>query len=73
MAPYTAHYERIPSGYMGQVVEWPEVVTEAATLDECRAMLKDALAEMVRAYHELGKPVPEPSAGSVYEPITLTA
>jgi predicted RNase H-like HicB family nuclease len=40
-------------------VEWPEVITEGKTLEECRELLKDALREMVAAYDELKKPVPE--------------
>jgi len=51
---YTAKYTKISSGYMGQLVEWPEVVTEGKTLDECREMLQDALQEIVRAYHQQG-------------------
>ena len=54
LCQYTARYTRIESGYMAQLVEWPEVVTEGETLDECRAMLRDALHEMVEAHHELG-------------------
>ncbi len=46
---YTAKYTRISSGYMGQLVEWPEVVTEGKTIEECREMLRDALREMVAA------------------------
>jgi predicted RNase H-like HicB family nuclease len=44
---YTAKYTKIASGYMGQLVEWPEVVTEGKSLEDCRAMLQDALQEMV--------------------------
>jgi predicted RNase H-like HicB family nuclease len=47
---YTAKYTKIKSGYMGQLVEWPEVVTEGKTLEDCRAMLQDALREMILAY-----------------------
>ncbi|MBA7608769.1 hypothetical protein ES703_15951 [subsurface metagenome] len=47
---YTAKYTKISSGYMGQVVEWPEVITEGKTIEECREMLKDALREMILAY-----------------------
>jgi len=47
---------------MGQLVEWPEVVTEGADLDECRAMLRDALHEMVLAYRDLGKEIPPHNA-----------
>ncbi len=43
---------------MGQLVEWPEVITEGSTLEECREMLKDALYEMVKAYQQQGKEVP---------------
>ncbi len=55
LSNYTAKYTRIDSGYMGQLVEWPEVITEGKTLDECREMLKDALSEMVIAYRQQEK------------------
>lgn len=55
---YTAKYTRTGSGYMGQLVEWPEVVTEGKTLEECRDMLRDALREMMAAYRQQGKDVP---------------
>ena len=58
MINYTAKYTKIASGYLGQLVEWPEVVTEGKDLEDCRAMLRDALNEMILAYKELGKEVP---------------
>ena len=58
LSNYTAKYTRIDSGYMGQLVEWPEVITEGKTLDECREMLKDALSEMVLAYRKQKKGIP---------------
>lgn len=58
MINYTAKYTKIDSGYMGQLIEWPEVVTEGNDLENCRAMLRDALNEMILAYKELGKEVP---------------
>lgn len=58
MTNYTAKYTKIASGYLGQLVEWPEVVTEGKDLEDCRAMLRDALNEMILAYKELGKEVP---------------
>jgi predicted RNase H-like HicB family nuclease len=58
MINYTAKYTKIASGYMGQLVEWPEVVTEGQDLEDCRSMLRDALNEMVLAYNELGKEIP---------------
>ncbi len=43
---------------MGQLVEWPEVVTEGKDLEDCRSMLRDALNEMILAYTDLGKEIP---------------
>ncbi len=58
MINYTAKYMKIASGYVGQLVEWPEVVTEGKDLEDCRSMLRDALNEMILAYNELGKEIP---------------
>ncbi len=55
---YTAKYTKIDAGYMGQLVEWPEVVTEGKDLEECRLMLRDAAKEMVLAYREQNKEIP---------------
>jgi predicted RNase H-like HicB family nuclease len=62
MVNYTAKYTKIDSGYMGQLVEWPEVITEGKDLEDCRAMLRDALQEMVLAYEPLGKEIPPGNA-----------
>lgn len=62
MVNFTAKYTKISSGYMGQLVEWPEVVSEGGDLEECRAMLRDALNEMVLAYHQTGKEIPSGNA-----------
>lgn len=40
---YTAKYPKIDSGYLGQLVEWPEVTTEGKSIEEYRALLRDAL------------------------------
>ncbi len=58
MVSFTAKYTKISSGYMGQLVEWPEVVTEGCDLEDCRNMLRDALKEMVLAYQQMGKEIP---------------
>ena len=58
---YMARYTKISTGYMGQIVEWPEVVTGGKTLDECRAMLRDAIHEMIVACRGLDRPVPSGS------------
>jgi len=58
LSSFTAKYVKIESGYMGQLIEWPEVVTEGKTLDECREMLQDAVNEMIQAYLQLKKEIP---------------
>lgn len=58
LSTYMAKYTKISRGYMGQLVEWPEVVTEGATIDECRNMLQDALRQMILAYREQNKEIP---------------
>jgi predicted RNase H-like HicB family nuclease len=55
---YTARYIKIPTGYMGQLIEWPEVVTEGKDLEDCRQSLKDALNEMILAYKQMAKEIP---------------
>jgi predicted RNase H-like HicB family nuclease len=68
---YTAKYTKIDSGYMGQLVEWPEVITEGKTIEECREMLKDALHEMMLAYQQQGKEVP--TGGCLLEQLPVEA
>ena len=58
ISTYTARYTKTPSGYMGQLVEWPEVISEGRTLEQCREMLHDALREMIAAYRQQQKEVP---------------
>jgi predicted RNase H-like HicB family nuclease len=55
---YNARYIKIKSGYLGQLVEWPEVVTEGKNLEDCQTMLRDALQEIVIAYQVQGKEIP---------------
>jgi predicted RNase H-like HicB family nuclease len=68
---YTAKYMKISSGYMGQLVEWPEVITEGKTLDECREMLRDALSEMILAYKQQGREIP--LGGGLLEQVLVEA
>ena len=66
---YTATYTRIEAGYMGQVVEWPEVVTEGKDPEECRRVLKDALHEMALAYQQQNRELP--SGNSLIEQVSV--
>ena len=69
LSNYTEKYTKISSGYMGQLVEWPEVITEGKTLEECREMLKDALHEMILSYHQQSKEIP--LGGGILEQIPV--
>ena len=66
---YTAKYTKIPSGYMGQIVEWPQVITEGKDIEDCREMLIDALKEMVLAYKQEGMEIPV--EGNLFEQISV--
>jgi predicted RNase H-like HicB family nuclease len=66
---YTAKYTKIPSGYLGQLVEWPEVISEGEDIEVCREMLRDALKEMLLAYKEQHKEIP--LSGGLLEQITV--
>lgn len=55
---YTASYTKIDSGYLGQLVEWPEVLTEGPGVEEGRSLLRDALHEMILAYRQQGREIP---------------
>jgi predicted RNase H-like HicB family nuclease len=68
---YTAKYTKIDSGYMGQLVEWPEVITEGRTIEECRDSLRDALNEMILAYKDQKKEIP--LGGGLLEPMPVEA
>jgi len=68
---YTVKYTKINSGYMGQVLEWTEVITEGKTLEECREMLMDALREMVIAYRQQNKEIPIEQALLEHLPIEV--
>lgn len=54
----TARYVKISSGYMGQILEWPEVITEGVDIEDCRKSLEDAAREMVLVYHQQNKEIP---------------
>lgn len=69
LSNYTAKYSKISSGYMGQLVEWPEVITEGKTIEECREMLKDALKEMISAYKQQNKELPV--GGALLEQLSI--
>ena len=56
---FTACYTKLEDGrYMGQLLEWTNVLTSGKDLEECEEMLKDAAHEMALAYYEDGQEIP---------------
>jgi predicted RNase H-like HicB family nuclease len=55
---YTVKYTKIGSVYMGQLIEWPEVITEGKNIEDCRVMIRDAIREMTLAYQQQQKEIP---------------
>ena len=66
---YTAKYTKIDSGYLGQLLEWPEVVTEGADIEECRSMVRDALQEMILGYRQQDREIP--LGNDLFEPVSI--
>ena len=66
---FTACYTKREHGYMGQLLEWPNVLTTGKDLAECEYMLKDAAHEMALAYYEDGDEIPQ--AELIVKPIDI--
>ena len=66
---FTACYTKLEHGYMGQLLEWPNVITEGDDIYDCEEMLKDAAYEMMLAYKDESMKIPHPSL--VVKPISL--
>ena len=68
---FTACYTKLEEsgGYMGQLLEWPNVITSGKDLEECEYMLKDAAREMALAYYEDGDEIPQETF--IVKPISI--
>lgn len=69
---FTAVYEKVPEGFIAFVEELPGANTQAATLEEARANLDEA----VRLVLEANRTLAEEGLGGrsvIREPITITA
>lgn len=66
---FTACYTKLEHGYMGQLLEWPNVITCGNDLYDCTEMLKDAAREMARAYYDDGEVIPQESL--IVKPISI--
>ena len=66
---FTACYTKLEHGYMGQLLEWPGVITEGDDIDDCRECLIDAATEMALVYNENGHEIP--NTPCLVEPISI--
>jgi predicted RNase H-like HicB family nuclease len=55
---------------MAQFAEWPAVVTCAPTVEEARAMLRDAASEVIASYRDEGRE--PPIGGGHVEALTIS-
>ena len=58
LTTFTVTYTKIGSGYMGQLTEWPEVISEGETIESCHQSVQDALQEMIAAYRQQNQAIP---------------
>ncbi len=67
---FTACYTKLEDDYiMGQLLEWPNVLTSGKDMKDCQEMLKDAAREMAIAYYEDGMKIPQETL--IIEPIEI--
>ena len=68
---FTACYTKLEHSYMGKLLEWPTVITEGDSLDDCRDLLVEAASEMAELYKDEGMKIPHPSitVETVYVPV----
>ena len=58
LTTFTVTYTKIGSGYMGQINEWPEIISEGETIESCYQSVQDALQEMIAAYRQQNQEIP---------------
>ena len=68
---FSAVFRRIPEGFIGFVEELPGANTQAATLEEARANLREAVALVLDANRELAR---EEAGGAdvIREPLRIS-
>ena len=60
---FTACYTKLEEGfgYMGQLLEWPNVITSGKDIEDCKELLLEVAGEMADIYREDGLKIPYPS------------
>jgi len=60
MLTYRAMYKFLDDGMHAEVLDFPGVISSGKGLDEARAMLRSALADMAETNLGVGEPLPNP-------------
>lgn len=68
---FTAVFRKTPEGYVGFVEEIPGANTQASTLEEARASLREAVTLVLEANRELAREVT--GRGDIREPLRISA
>lgn len=71
-AEFTAVFRKVPEGYVAFVEEVPGANTQAATLDDARESLKEAVALVLEANRELAEQELQ-DADVIREPLKISA
>jgi predicted RNase H-like HicB family nuclease len=61
MRSYTVFFEPIATGYSAHVPDLPGCVAAAATLEEARELMREAIEFHIEGIRNNGDPVPEPT------------
>lgn len=61
MLSYKAMYKFVEGGVHAEVLDFPGVITSAASLDDARRMLASALVDMAETNLLQGEPLPRPN------------
>ncbi len=62
MLTFKAGYKFVDDGVHAQVIDFPEVISAGANLDEARRMLASALVEIAQLHLDRGEGLPTPNA-----------
>ena len=61
MSRYTVFFERTPTGYSAHVPDLPGCVAAAATLEETRCLMREAIEFHIEGMRLNGEEIPEPT------------
>jgi predicted RNase H-like HicB family nuclease len=73
MRRYAVVYEKAAANWAAYVPDLPGCITTGATLEETKRNIREAMALYLEAMHEVGEPVPPPTADVDFVELETTA